>query len=175
MPATAVPHVAGAAGNRRVMRGGSFNNNERNARCAYRNHNHPNNDWNNNGFRVGVVAAAHCSPGEYPARNAARHTHAWRPRVESKRGLSLAAVVLWATTRACPYARLGRIQNSPGSWVRPWAGALLWARGYHSAAPAGSPDPAAGRLNLTLKARNPQREADFGSFGPGLGSPGRAG
>ena len=40
----------------RVLRGGSFNNNRRNARCAYRNRNNPNN-WNdNNGFRVGVVS-----------------------------------------------------------------------------------------------------------------------
>jgi len=37
-----------------VLRGGSFNNNQQNARCAYRNNNHPNN-WNNNiGFRVVV-------------------------------------------------------------------------------------------------------------------------
>ncbi len=39
---------------RRVLRGGSFDNNQQNARCAYRNNNHPNN-WNNNiGFRVVV-------------------------------------------------------------------------------------------------------------------------
>jgi len=38
-----------------VLRGGSFNNNHRNVRCAYRNRNNPDN-WNrNNGFRV-VVA-----------------------------------------------------------------------------------------------------------------------
>jgi hypothetical protein len=50
--------VVGRAGKRlRVLRGGSFNNNPRNARCAYRNYNHPNNDWNNNGFRVVVVAS----------------------------------------------------------------------------------------------------------------------
>jgi hypothetical protein len=37
-----------------VLRGGSFNNNRRNARCAYRNRNNPDN-WNNNiGFRVVV-------------------------------------------------------------------------------------------------------------------------
>jgi len=38
-----------------VLRGGAFNNNQRNVRCAYRNRNNPNN-WNrNSGFRV-VVA-----------------------------------------------------------------------------------------------------------------------
>jgi hypothetical protein len=36
----------------RVLRGGSFNNNQNNARCAYRNRNNPNNRNNNNGFRV---------------------------------------------------------------------------------------------------------------------------
>jgi formylglycine-generating enzyme required for sulfatase activity len=36
----------------RVMRGGSWNNNPRNARCAYRNRNNPNNFNNNIGFRV---------------------------------------------------------------------------------------------------------------------------
>ena len=39
----------------RVLRGGSWNNNQNNARCAYRNRNEPDN-WNDNiGFRV-VVA-----------------------------------------------------------------------------------------------------------------------
>jgi formylglycine-generating enzyme required for sulfatase activity len=38
----------------RVVRGGSFNNNERNVRCAYRNRNNPNNRNNNIGFRVVV-------------------------------------------------------------------------------------------------------------------------
>jgi hypothetical protein len=33
-------------------RGGSWNNNHRNARVSDRNNNHPNNQWNNNGFRV---------------------------------------------------------------------------------------------------------------------------
>ncbi|MEW6031221.1 MAG: SUMF1/EgtB/PvdO family nonheme iron enzyme [Chloroflexota bacterium] len=38
----------------RVLRGGAFNNNERNVRCAYRNRNNPNNRNNNIGFRVVV-------------------------------------------------------------------------------------------------------------------------
>jgi hypothetical protein len=35
-----------------VLRGGSFNNNHRNVRCAYRNRNNPDNRNRNNGFRV---------------------------------------------------------------------------------------------------------------------------
>jgi hypothetical protein len=38
----------------RVVRGGAFNNNDRNLRCAYRNNNDPNNRNNNIGFRVVV-------------------------------------------------------------------------------------------------------------------------
>lgn len=37
---------------RRVLRGGSFNNNRQNVRSAYRNRNNPDNRDNNNGFRV---------------------------------------------------------------------------------------------------------------------------
>ena len=39
-------------GQSRNLRGGSFNNNERNARCAYRNRNQPDDHNDNNGFRV---------------------------------------------------------------------------------------------------------------------------
>jgi hypothetical protein len=35
-----------------VLRGGSWNNNQNNARAAYRNNGHPNNRNNNNGFRL---------------------------------------------------------------------------------------------------------------------------
>ena len=52
--------AAGLAGNARVLRGGSFNNNERNARCAYRNNN--DNLNNNRGFRV---VASHFSLFEW--------------------------------------------------------------------------------------------------------------
>ncbi|MBM3892438.1 MAG: hypothetical protein FJ388_25255 [Verrucomicrobia bacterium] len=38
----------------RVLRGGTFNNNPANARCAYRNSNNPGNSNSNNGFRVVV-------------------------------------------------------------------------------------------------------------------------
>jgi hypothetical protein len=36
----------------RVLRGGAFNNNPRNVRCAYRNNNDPDNRNDNIGFRV---------------------------------------------------------------------------------------------------------------------------
>ncbi|HKZ85455.1 MAG TPA: SUMF1/EgtB/PvdO family nonheme iron enzyme [Anaerolineae bacterium] len=42
-----------------MLRGGSWNNNQRNARCAYRNRNDPNNFNDNIGFRV-VVSIADC-------------------------------------------------------------------------------------------------------------------
>jgi formylglycine-generating enzyme required for sulfatase activity len=41
------------------LRGGSWNNNLNNARAANRNNNTPNNQWNNNGFRV---SASHGFP-----------------------------------------------------------------------------------------------------------------
>jgi formylglycine-generating enzyme required for sulfatase activity len=46
--------VRGQAVGTRVLRGGSFNNNQNNARCVYRNNNHPDNRNDNNGFRVCV-------------------------------------------------------------------------------------------------------------------------
>ena len=45
----------GAGLSARVVRGGSFNNNERAARCAYRNNNTSDNRNNNIGFRVAVA------------------------------------------------------------------------------------------------------------------------
>jgi len=76
-------------------RGGSFINNQRNARAAVRNRNNPDNRNRNNGVRVGV-AAAHFFPGQTPAGNVVR----LRPALgkveglgdrgfERKRGLSL--------------------------------------------------------------------------------------
>jgi hypothetical protein len=50
-----------ADNHRRVVRGGAFNNNRRNVRCAYRNRNNPHNVNRNQGFRP-VVAHA------FPAR-----------------------------------------------------------------------------------------------------------
>jgi len=44
--------LRGQTQRRRVLRGGAFNNNENNVRCAVRNRNNPNNRNRNNGFRV---------------------------------------------------------------------------------------------------------------------------
>jgi len=44
--------MRGQARRRRVLRGGSFNNNDNNVRAANRNRNNPNNRNNNIGFRV---------------------------------------------------------------------------------------------------------------------------
>ena len=45
----------------RVLRGGAFNNNDVNLRCAYRNNNNPNNRNDNIGFRVVVRGVSHAS------------------------------------------------------------------------------------------------------------------
>ncbi|MCB0243024.1 MAG: SUMF1/EgtB/PvdO family nonheme iron enzyme [Anaerolineae bacterium] len=47
-----VQNHGGQAHRRRVLRGGAFNNNENNVRCAARNRNNPNNRNDNIGFRV---------------------------------------------------------------------------------------------------------------------------
>ena len=52
------PLVAGTGPQHRVRRGGAFNNNERNVRCAVSNRNHPNNRNDNIGFRVAVSTLA---------------------------------------------------------------------------------------------------------------------
>ncbi|MCZ2074119.1 MAG: hypothetical protein LC130_03855 [Bryobacterales bacterium] len=44
------------------LRGGSWNNNQNNARVSDRNNNHPNNQWNNNGFRVVAVSPHNFAP-----------------------------------------------------------------------------------------------------------------
>lgn len=49
----------------RAVRGGAFNNNERNVRCAYRNRNNPNNVNRTQGFRV---VAVHIFSGARPRR-----------------------------------------------------------------------------------------------------------
>ena len=54
--------LRGRTGSNRVLRGGAFNNNQRNVRCAYRNRNNPNNTNNNNGFRVVVAHDFLCWP-----------------------------------------------------------------------------------------------------------------
>jgi formylglycine-generating enzyme required for sulfatase activity len=52
------------------LRGGSWNNNQDNARVSARNNNHPDNEWNNNvGFRV--VCAPHGSALRFDAAGSA--------------------------------------------------------------------------------------------------------
>jgi formylglycine-generating enzyme required for sulfatase activity len=48
--------VQGGRFNHRVLRGGSWYNNGRNCRTAYRNRNEPGNRNNNIGFRVALVS-----------------------------------------------------------------------------------------------------------------------
>jgi hypothetical protein len=61
-----------------VLRGGAFNNNQQNARCAYRDDNNPNNQNNNNGLRLvcgvhvrGVPSEGICC--DYSGCDRARH------------------------------------------------------------------------------------------------------
>jgi len=58
-----------------VLRGGAFNNTERNARCAVRNRNHPNNRNRNIGFRVAVSTLAEAGNAR---RNALAGRGEWR-------------------------------------------------------------------------------------------------
>lgn len=55
------------------MRGGSWNNNHNNARCAVRNNNQPDNHNNNIGFRVMVAMFIRPSSG-MAKKNAARRS-----------------------------------------------------------------------------------------------------
>ena len=67
-----------------MVRGGSWNNNQNNARAAYRNNNHPDNRNNNIGFRVvGFVHSPHrlLWPRPCDARGAA-----WAARPGNRHG-----------------------------------------------------------------------------------------
>jgi len=77
-------------GARRVVRGGSFNNNQRNCRCAYRNRNDPDNFNNNQGFRVVVATLFHMP--ELPGGPVA-FARPSEPRLEKRRGPLLAGDV----------------------------------------------------------------------------------
>jgi hypothetical protein len=95
----------------RVLRGGSFNNNQRNVRCAYRNRNNPNNRNRNNGFRVVV---AHDFPNAGTARRPCnlRVALASGSRLEKRRGPSLA--------ESCSArSRTGRIATAPPPGQQP--------------------------------------------------------
>jgi len=120
-----------ADSSRRVLRGGSFNNNERNARCSYRNNNDPDNEWNNNGCRLGWCAA-HDSlksrrlrgfgpvAGPEMLRVYGRAAAATIDLEERQRGLFLAGVGAYgpfgsAKYRIAPPPVVGRIAVGTGS------------------------------------------------------------
>jgi len=91
----------------RVLRGGSFNNNQRNARCAYRNNNNPDNRNDNIGFRV-VVSHDFCNT---PEMRVGRQADAPRRRIEAGPTQALAALFhLLSRMRAA-----GRISNRPAA------------------------------------------------------------
>lgn len=81
--------LRGWAKDHRVLRGGAFNNNQRNVRCAYRNRNDPDNRNNNVGFRLVV---AHDFPRRVPELPGGP-AGASGPRREKRRGPSLAEAV----------------------------------------------------------------------------------
>jgi hypothetical protein len=62
-----------------LVRGGAWNNNRNNARCAYRNNNHPDNRNNNLGFRV-VLRSSHVLPVLSLAAAALQGRLRWRPQ-----------------------------------------------------------------------------------------------
>jgi len=90
--------MRGQAGGHRVLRGGSWNNDRNNARCANRNRNNPNN-WNNNvGLRLVVSHVLLFGRKCRPANGAARGRG-----FETRRGLSLAT----------GHARRGKYKRAP--------------------------------------------------------------
>ncbi len=78
-----VTWVRAASGERRVLRGGSWNNNGRNVRSAQRNHNTPDNRNDNIGFRL---ARAQCDTGWCRTDQARIRSVAvlWPPRQKAK-------------------------------------------------------------------------------------------
>jgi hypothetical protein len=67
-----------------VVRGGAFNNNDNNMRCAYRNNNDPTNRNNNIGFRV---SASHLCDTSLCSRQKCSAITVALPRVERWRGI----------------------------------------------------------------------------------------
>jgi hypothetical protein len=105
----------------RVVRGGAFNNNRRNARCAYRNRNNPDNRNDNLGFRV-VVSTFFSQP---EMRRALPLRQDSSPR--RKNGRAYSWPCLYRDSRNLTDSEsLDRGQannNSPAPWVHPWRGA----------------------------------------------------
>ncbi len=64
----------------RVVRGGAFNNNERNVRCAYRNNRNPHNRNQNQGFRVVLSTYFMADAGIAAWGHLRRRGEKWRNR-----------------------------------------------------------------------------------------------
>jgi hypothetical protein len=117
-----IPLVRGRANSHRVLRGGAFNNNERNVRCAYRNRNEPDERNNNIGFRVVV---AHDFPRSVPELlDGCRVTH--RSPGLLRRGVKNGV----ARPRPRPPSRMQARANSncPASWEPSRAWSEGWVR-----------------------------------------------
>ncbi len=115
-----------------AVRGGSWNNNMDNARAAARNNNHPNNDWNNNGFRVGASHDFHFA-GSACCPTCLRQV-GQRSRRKPARPVS------------CPASKLaGQIQNSPAPSGSPvgerWGRAIYCPKSEHGFSEWADRDP----------------------------------
>jgi len=109
---------------RRVLRGGAFNNEERNVRCAARNRNNPNN-WNrNNGFRL---VASHDFPGR-PEMPGGVQALCPLCRAEARKTAWLGPGRAPSESEGPGEYGLGSRKATPGDapWVRPW-GIPGWA------------------------------------------------
>lgn len=145
-----------------MLRGGSWNNNERNARCANRNRNNPNNRNNNIGFRVAVLTffsawfflpdCWNCGPGQLTTALAAEDGNK----------------ILWKNGGARSWPRLdvyqaGRITTAPRPGSVPGAGQRLghmyeklcsWEnllKAYHEAAKGKRGQPPAAAFEFRLE------------------------
>ena len=107
--------VRGQAHRHRVLRGGSWNNNDNNMQCANRNRNNPDNRNNNIGFRV--VASTFFETIVVVAGNVWRVSPS-RPRQKMAEPVP---------GRLQLFADCGELEransNGPAPWVRPWCGA----------------------------------------------------
>jgi formylglycine-generating enzyme required for sulfatase activity len=109
-----------AGSSSRVLRGGAFNNNDRNVRCARRNRNNPNNRNNEIGFRVMLVSTYFLIRETDPAGIVQRLWLLNRGYTREKwRSLFLAAP--WLRPKA------GQITTGPIPWDddHPWYGATM--------------------------------------------------
>jgi len=87
----------------RVLRGGAFNNNEDNVRCAIRNRNNPDNRNRNVGFRVLLSTLFHTLAGNARRGNLPR------------RGVKNGGDCPWPRSTPLPSPRLGRRAGDEGA------------------------------------------------------------